>query len=135
MRGTLYFKPKQFFVSIYPRIAVGVTEICHVALPAHALRTLQVRVKSVRNKGHFTLDAETVVFPSVPSHCSGVIEIWHMALPVHALHAVQVRLMSVSNEGYFTLAAETVFRPNLTSHCSGGTWHSLHMRYLSFQLD
>jgi hypothetical protein len=89
-----------------------VTEIAHVALPTHALDAVQVRLKSFSNEGHFTLAAEKVLRPYLPSHCSGVTEIYHMALAANSLHAGQVTLMSVSFEGHFILASETVFRPS-----------------------
>jgi hypothetical protein len=82
-----------------------VTEICHVALPAHALRAVEVRLKSVSNEGHFTLAVGTIFLPYLPSHCCGVKEICHVAVPAHALRAVQVRMKLVSNGGYFTLEA------------------------------
>jgi hypothetical protein len=66
------------------------TEIFHMAFPAHALKQLSVRLASVSNDWHFTLEAETVFRPYFPSHCSGVTEMCHMALPAHALQAVQV---------------------------------------------
>jgi hypothetical protein len=97
----------------------GVTEICHMAITAHALQAVQVRLKSVSNEGHFTFEAETVIRPYHPSHCCGVTEIYHMTLPAHALCAVQDMLKSVSDEGHFTLEAETVFRPYLLSHFGG----------------
>jgi hypothetical protein len=53
----------------------GVTEILHVAFPAHALQGLQDRIKSVSNEGHFTLEAETIFRQYLPSHCSGVTKI------------------------------------------------------------
>jgi hypothetical protein len=90
-----------------------------MAHPVHALQTVQVRLKSVSNKGHYSLEAETFSHPYLPLHCSGVTETYHVALPVHALQIVQVRLKSVSNEGHFTLEAEAVFGPYLPSHCSG----------------
>jgi hypothetical protein len=67
---------------------------------------VQVRLKSVSNEGHFTLEAETLLRSYLPLHCRGVTEIYHMALPAHALRAVQVTLKSVGNEGQFTLEAE-----------------------------
>jgi hypothetical protein len=69
-----------------------VTERCYMALLARALRTVQVRTKSLSNEGHFTLEAETVSRSYIPSHCSGGTEICHMALPAHALRAVKVKL-------------------------------------------
>jgi hypothetical protein len=48
------------FRSYLPSQYSVVTEICHMALPAHALQAWQVRLKSVSNEGHFTLDADTV---------------------------------------------------------------------------
>jgi hypothetical protein len=92
-----------------------------MALPAHALRAVQVVLKSVGNEVCFTLEAETVFRPYLPSHCSCLNEISHMAPLAHALRAVQVRLKSDSNEGHFTLEAEKVFRPYLATHGSGVT--------------
>jgi hypothetical protein len=71
-----------------------------MTLSANALQAVHVRLISVSNEGHFTLEAETVFRPYLPSHWSGVTKICHMALPAHALLTVQVRLMSVSNEGH-----------------------------------
>jgi hypothetical protein len=90
-----------------------VTEICHMALPAHALLAVKVRLKSVRNKRYFTHEAKTVFPTNVSSHRSGVTEIFHMALGTHALRAVQGRLKSVSNEGQFSFEGETLFRLHL----------------------
>jgi hypothetical protein len=90
-------------------------------LPAHALLAVQVRLTTVSNKGHFTLEPETVFRPYLPSRFSGVTEIRHMVLLAHALRAGQVRLKSVRNEEHFTLEAEIVFRPYLPWECSGTT--------------
>jgi hypothetical protein len=84
-----------------------------MALPAHALQVVQVRLKSVIDKGHFTLVAETVFLPYSALYCSGVTEICHVTLPAHAQCAVDVRLNSVKNERHFTLVAASVFRPYL----------------------
>jgi hypothetical protein len=43
-----------------------VTEIGHMALPAHALRAVQVRLELVSNEGHFTLEPETIFRPHPP---------------------------------------------------------------------
>jgi hypothetical protein len=72
---------------------------------------VQVKLKSVSNEGHFTLDAETVFLPYLPSLCSGVTEICDMALYTHALLAVQITVKSDSNEVNFTVEAEEIFRP------------------------
>jgi hypothetical protein len=45
-----------------------------MVLPAHALQPVRVRLKSVSNEGHFTLEAETVFRPYLPYDCSGVTE-------------------------------------------------------------
>jgi hypothetical protein len=66
-----------------------------MALLAHALQAVQIRLNSVSNEGHFTLEAEKLFRPYLPSHCSGVNEICHMELLVHALGSAQVRLKSV----------------------------------------
>jgi hypothetical protein len=92
-----------------------------MALPAHALEVVEVRLKSVNNEGHFTLQVETVFRPHLLSPCSGATEVCDMALHARALRAVQVRLKSVSNEGRFSLEAETVFPPYLPSQCSALT--------------
>jgi hypothetical protein len=34
-----------------------------MVLPAHALQTLQVRLKSVSNEGHFSVEVQTVSRP------------------------------------------------------------------------
>jgi hypothetical protein len=54
-----------------------------MALAAHALRAVQVRLKSVNNEGHFTLEAEKVLCPYLASHCNGVNEICDIALAGH----------------------------------------------------
>jgi hypothetical protein len=45
-----------------------------MALPTHALRAVQVRLKSVGNEGYFSLEAEKVFRPYLPSDWSGVTE-------------------------------------------------------------
>jgi hypothetical protein len=82
---------------------------------------VQVRSKSVSNEGRLTLEAQKVIRPCIPLHCSGVTETLHMAPPAHVLHAVQVRKKSVGNEGHFTLEAERVFRLYLPLQCNGVT--------------
>jgi hypothetical protein len=82
-----------------------------MALPTHSLRAVQVRLKSVSNEGHFTLEAEIFFCPYLPSHCSGVSDIYHIKLPAHVLSRVQVTIKSVSNSEYFTLEAERVSPP------------------------
>jgi hypothetical protein len=51
-------------VTYLPSVCSGVTEICHKALPAHALRAVKDNLKSVSNEGHFTLEAKTFSFAS-----------------------------------------------------------------------
>jgi hypothetical protein len=97
---------------------VGVTEICHMTLLAHALKAERIMFESLTNERHFTLEAETVCRSYLPSHSIAVTENCHTALPVHSLQTLQVRLKSVSSEGIFSLRAETVFAPYLPSHCS-----------------
>jgi hypothetical protein len=72
---------------------------------------VRVRFKIVSNEEHISLEAELVLIPYFPSHCSGVIEICHVALPAYALREVQVWLKSGSNEGHIILEAETVSTP------------------------
>jgi hypothetical protein len=88
-----------------------VTETYDPVFCAHALQTKQVRVKSVNNEGHCTLEPQTVFRPYLPSHCIGVTDISYISFRAHALQAVLVRLKLVSNEGHFTLEAEIVFLP------------------------
>jgi hypothetical protein len=49
-------------------------------------------MKMVSNEGHFTLEAETVFYLHLLSHCSVVPEICHMGLHAHALQAMEVKL-------------------------------------------
>jgi hypothetical protein len=115
MKRTLLLRTK--ILSPYlPSQCGEVTEICRTALPTQALRAVQVRLKSVSNEGHFTLEAETNFRPYLPSHCSGVTDICHLGISAHALRAVSVRLKSVSNEGHFTLQATAVSRPYVASY-------------------
>jgi hypothetical protein len=58
-------------LSYLPLHCSRVTEICDVALPAHALQAVHVRLKSVYNEGHFTLVAETVFRPISPPTAVG----------------------------------------------------------------
>jgi hypothetical protein len=87
-------------------------------LNAHGTQAAQVWSKSVSNKGHFTLEAETVSAPYIDWHCCGVIETPHRAIPALGLQAEEVWSTSVSKKGHFTLEAETAFHPFLSSHCS-----------------
>jgi hypothetical protein len=104
MKGTLLSMPKQVFFFLYAfKHWSGVTEIFNVAPPAHALTALQVRLMSVSNQGHFTLEVGTVFHPYVPWTCSGVIQIYCMTHSVHAPQAVQFMVNSVSNKGHFPL--------------------------------
>jgi hypothetical protein len=80
---------------------------------------VQVRLKSVSNEVHFTLEDETVFPPYLPLYSSGVTEIWHVAHSAHVSRAMHVRLESINNERYFTLETEILFHPYLPSHCSG----------------
>jgi hypothetical protein len=80
---------------------------------------MQVTLKSFGNEGHFTLEAETVFGPYLPSYRNGVSKICHMAPQAHALRAVQVRLKTASKEWHFTLEAETLFRPISTRSAIG----------------
>jgi hypothetical protein len=73
-----------------------------MTLIERALRAVQVSFKSVSNEWHFTLEAERVLRPCLPSHNIAVTEICHVALPVYALGVEQVRWNSVSNEGHIT---------------------------------
>jgi hypothetical protein len=68
---------------------------------------VEFTLKSVSNDGHFTLGAEAVVSPYLPSHRRGVNEILHMELRAHALPAVEVRLKWIRIEGHFILEALT----------------------------
>jgi hypothetical protein len=108
-----------------------------MALTAHELEAVQVTWTSVNNEGHFTLEAERVFRPYLPSHCSGVTEVCHMELPAHALRAVQARLKSFSDEGNFTIEANGVF-VRIYPYIAAGllkdaTWHSLSMHYVQYK--
>jgi hypothetical protein len=46
----------------------------------HALQAVQVRLKSVNNEGHFTLEAETVFRMYLLTNCCGFTQISHIAL-------------------------------------------------------
>jgi hypothetical protein len=73
-KGHFTHQAETFYRRYLPWHCKGVTEICDIALLAHALEAVRVRPKSVSNEGHFTLDAATVSRPYLPSHCSCVIE-------------------------------------------------------------
>jgi hypothetical protein len=92
--GLFTLQAKRIFRPYLATHSSGVTEICHVALPAHAIHSVKVRLKWVSNEGQFTLEAQTVFRPYPPSHWSGVNQMCQMALPEHASHAQQVRLNS-----------------------------------------
>jgi hypothetical protein len=81
------------------------TEIYYKAQPAHALKAVLLRLRSVSNEEHFALQAGTVLRPYLPWQRSRVTDICHTALSAHALHAVDVTLKSVSYEEHFTLDA------------------------------
>jgi hypothetical protein len=66
-------------------------------------------MKSVRNEGYYTPEAETTVRQHLAFHCSGMNETSDVALHSHALYAVHVWLKAFSNELYFTLEAEKFF--------------------------
>jgi hypothetical protein len=72
----------------------GVTEICHMALPAQALRAVHVWLKSVINEANITRE-EKHFFVLSPLAISLVPEICAVALLAHGLRAVQVRLKLV----------------------------------------
>jgi hypothetical protein len=104
-----------------------------MAPPRHATQRKQVWLKSGYNEGHFTLQAETVFRPYLPSHCSGVGQIYHMAHTAHVLRAVYISLNWESNMTHFTLEAKEFFVPVSPCITVGwakcATWHSLGMRY------
>jgi hypothetical protein len=83
---------RKSFCPYLPSHCSEVTEICHMALTAHALEGVEVRLKSVGNEWHITLEDEKVFRPYFPPHCSGVTEKCHEALPVHTLRTVHIRL-------------------------------------------
>jgi hypothetical protein len=43
-------------------------------LPAHALQAEQLRMRSVSNEEHFTLEVKKVFHPYLTQDCSGVTE-------------------------------------------------------------
>jgi hypothetical protein len=45
-----------------------------MVLTAHALQAVLVRLKALSNKGHFTLEVETVFHPYLSNDCNGVTE-------------------------------------------------------------
>jgi hypothetical protein len=63
-----------------------------MALTSHELQIVQVRLNSVSNEGHFTLEVEAIFRLYLLSHYIGVTQINHTALPAHALRARLVRL-------------------------------------------
>jgi hypothetical protein len=91
-----------------------------LTLPAHALQAEQVRLKSVGNEGHFTLEHETVFRRISPTIAVG-LQSFHKVLAAHMLKAMQRRMNTVGNESHFTLEIETLFRPYLPYDCSGVT--------------
>jgi hypothetical protein len=82
-----------------------------MVLPAHALKAVQIRLKSVSNEGHFNHEVERVLRLYLPYDCSGVTEEYHMVFSAHAIQPGQIRLKWNSNEGDLTREVETVFRP------------------------
>jgi hypothetical protein len=68
------------------------------ALQENALQPADVWTKSVRNKGHFTLETWTVFPPYLASHWSHDTDTAHPALQEYALHWKWVWFKYVSNE-------------------------------------
>jgi hypothetical protein len=104
-----------------------------MALLPHALRSIEGRLKSVSNEGHFTAGAEIVFRPYFPTHCSGVAETCHMSPYTQALRTQQVSFGSVSNEGHFTTVTEKLF-VRIYPRIEVGwliyvTWHYMCMHY------
>jgi hypothetical protein len=95
----------------------GMVETPHRDLSARGLQAVQVLSKAVRDKGHFTQEAETV-FPSYfPSHCS------RMSGTSYALPTLQVWWKWITNKGHFTQAQKRVF---LISPRNAAGWHTEH---------
>jgi hypothetical protein len=66
-------------------------------------------MKSVRNQGYYTPEAETTVGQHLAFHCSEMNETSDVALHSHALYAVHGWLKSFRKELYFTLEDESLF--------------------------
>jgi hypothetical protein len=92
-----------------------------VALPLHLPQPLQVCSQSGTDKGHITLQAETVFRPYIASHFSVVTHTSQVAFPPHAPKPLELWLKSDSKKGQFTLEVETVFSLYHAPHCRGVT--------------
>jgi hypothetical protein len=69
--GHFILEAETVFPPYLPSHCSGATEMCHVALPAHALQSVQVRLSLVSNEGHFTLEAKIVSVPISPFIAAG----------------------------------------------------------------
>jgi hypothetical protein len=69
-KGTLFLRANHFFRPYLHSHYTGVTGICDVALPAHALPAVQDRLILVSKELHFTPEGQTR--PNLPSQSSGV---------------------------------------------------------------
>jgi hypothetical protein len=87
----------------------GETNTAHRALLPHPLQTVQVWSKWVSNKGHFTLEDETLFPPCLALPSIGETDTAHSALLPRPLKAVEVWSTSVCNKGHFTPEDKTVF--------------------------
>jgi hypothetical protein len=96
----------------------GVTEICHIGVPAHALRAVQVRLKSVRNKGQFALEAENFFGLISTRIAVGWLKYatWHSLRMCYEL--CNFRWNRSVMKGALLLRPK-VCRPYLPSQCSG----------------
>jgi hypothetical protein len=66
MKSTSLLRPKQIFVRISPRIAVGRMKYATWHPLRMRYKAVQVTLKTVSNEGHFTHAAETTFLPVSP---------------------------------------------------------------------
>jgi hypothetical protein len=92
------------------------TQTSHVSHPQNAPHLGQAWSKSDSKKGHFILEAETVLRTYLSSHCS-----WETQQPSHASEKQEVWSKSGNDKRYFTLEDEIFSRPYLAWHYSGVT--------------
>jgi hypothetical protein len=135
MKGTLLMKPKDFFIRISHRIAVGLLKYGRLH-SQHVLRAVQVRLKLESSEGYFTLETATVFLPHLLSYESGVRGTSH-SLSIRYEHCNLGWNQLIMN-GTLLLSPIQFFVPisrriavGLLKHA---TWHFLRMRYIHGKL-
>jgi hypothetical protein len=129
---------ERFFCPCLVSHCIGKTEILHVAFPAHARHAVQVRLKSVSNEGHFTLEEKQffvhiflrIAVGSLSNTISYSLHMRYKQCKLRRRRPVMKGRLFLRSKHFFVCIYPRIAVGSL----SNTTWYSLCMRYKQCKL-